>query len=113
MCCHLCPVLQLLTQLTRLNLFGCKRLSDAGIKELTELPLVALSLGQTRVRDAGLAHIAALTKLTELHLVKEDFRLDAYSNMSSLTNLEVLSLRDLHLCGAMLTVSGSECSYRV
>lgn len=90
-------VVKQLTGVTKLNLYGCKRLSDAGITPLQGLPLLALSLGQTRIRDEGLCRIAALTRLTELHLVKEEMRENALRVLSSLSSLEVLSLRDMKL----------------
>lgn len=99
-------LLQQLTGVTKLNLYGCKRLSDAGITPLQGLPLLALSLGQTRIRDEGLCRIAALTRLTELHLVKEEMRENALRVLSSLSSLEVLSLRDMKLTNQSVAVSG-------
>lgn len=97
--------LQQLTGVTKLNLYGCKRLSDAGMTFLQGLPLVALSLGQTRIRDEGLSKLTVLTSLTELHLVKEEVREMALRSLSSLTGLEVLSLRDMKLTNQTVAVS--------
>jgi hypothetical protein len=45
------------TSLTSLNLHGCKRISDKGLEALTKLPMRALSLGLTRVKDEGMAYL--------------------------------------------------------
>jgi hypothetical protein len=50
-------VLAALTGLSSLNLYGCSRISDLGVPLLEGLPLQALSLGGTRVRDEGVAHL--------------------------------------------------------
>jgi hypothetical protein len=57
------PLHQAHTALTSLNLHGCKRISDRGIAMLTRLPLRALSLGLTRVRDEGMQYLARLTQV--------------------------------------------------
>lgn len=100
-----CPFTQELTNLTKLNLYGCKRLSDQGLSCLTILPLKALSLGQTRIRKEGLKQVASLTQLTELHLVKEEVGLDGLVQLSALTGLHTLSLRDLKLTNPVVAVS--------
>lgn len=89
--------MQALTNVTQLNLYGCKRLSCAGMSELIRLPLKSLALGQTRIRQDGMGHIAKLTQLTELHLVKEDLKSEGLGHLSALTGLQVLSLRDMRL----------------
>jgi len=45
------PLLQGNTTITSLNLHGCKRISDKGVLALNRLPLRALSLGLTRIKD--------------------------------------------------------------
>jgi hypothetical protein len=96
-------LLQKLPHLTRLNLYGCKRLSCAGMKELINLPLKALALGHTRIRCEGLKHISSLTQLTELHLVKEEVKLEGLLHLHALTQLEVLALRDMSLKNATVS----------
>jgi len=59
------------SSLTSLNLHGCKRISDKGLNAVSNLPLKALSLGLTRVKDEGMAYLARLTQLTELHCTNE------------------------------------------
>ena len=49
--------LQNSTSLTSLNLHGCKRISDKGLEALTKLPMKALSLGLTRVKDEGMQYL--------------------------------------------------------
>jgi hypothetical protein len=100
--------LQALTNVTQLNLYGCKRLSCAGMADLQPLPLKALALGQTRIRTEGMAHIAELTQLTELHLVKEDIKLDGLAHLSKLKELQVLSLRDMKLNNMTVQVCMSD-----
>lgn len=96
---------QALTNVTKLNLYGCKRLSDAGVEPLQALPLVALALGQTRIRDEGIARLTALTRLTELHLVREEVREPGLHSLGKMTKLEVLSLRDMRLTNHAVVVS--------
>lgn len=52
-------VLAALTGLSSLNLYGCSRISDLGVPLLEGLPLRALSLGMTRVRDEGVGHLVS------------------------------------------------------
>jgi hypothetical protein len=96
--------LQVLTRLTRLNLYGCRRLSDAGMAALERLPLVALSMGHTRVRDDGMKSLAKLTSLTELHFVREDIRIEGLKHLSTLKQLHVLAMRDLRVTNQHLQV---------
>lgn len=57
-------LLQANSALTSLNLHGCKRISDKGLNAVSNLPLRALSLGLTRVKDEGMAYLARLTQVT-------------------------------------------------
>lgn len=102
------PVLSLpaqaLTNLTKLNMYGCKRLSCSGMSDLVGLPLKALALGQTRIRGGGLEQIGRLTQLTELHLVKEEVALDHLLHLSGLTALHTLALRDMKLTNPVVSV---------
>lgn len=98
---------QHLIHLTRLNLYGCKRFTDSakppqgdeppvrdGLNFIEGLPcLVSLSLGLTRVKL--LERLARLTRLTELHLAREWVQREQFMQLSTLTRLEVLSLRDI------------------
>lgn len=55
--------------LEKLYLEGCKRVTDDGIRELSELPdLKDLGIGNTSVTDKGLASIATFKKLEKLEL---------------------------------------------
>eukprot|EP00878_Enallax_costatus_P003223 GHUV01003426.1.p1 GENE.GHUV01003426.1~~GHUV01003426.1.p1 ORF type:complete len:738 (+),score=210.60 GHUV01003426.1:346-2559(+) len=87
-------VLQANSALTSLNLHGCKRISDKGLNAVSNLPLRALSLGLTRVKDEGMAYLARLTQLTELHCTNEELTDEGIHHLSSLTDLNTLALRD-------------------
>ena len=56
----------------RLNVVGCNRLTDRALELLGRMPrLSALSFGPApsmRFTDAGLAHLAGLSRLTKLEL---------------------------------------------
>jgi hypothetical protein len=82
------------SSLTSLNLHGCKRISDKGLSAVSNLPLKALSLGLTRVKDEGMAYLARLTQLTELHCTNEELTDEGIHHLSSLTDLNTLALRD-------------------
>lgn len=99
LCC-----LQALTRVTKLNLYGCKRLTVQGLAKLVPLPLVALSLGQTRIRPDALDTLTRMRGLTELHLVRE-YMGTAIVKLTALNALEVLSLRSTELTNASATVS--------
>jgi len=86
--------LQNSTSLTSLNLHGCKRISDKGLEALTKLPMKALSLGLTRVKDEGMQYLAKLTQLTELHCTNEELTDEGICHLSNLTELNTLALRD-------------------
>jgi len=96
--------LQALTRVTKLNLYGCKRLTVQGLAKLVPLPLVALSLGQTRIRPDALDTLTRMAGLTELHLVRE-YMGTALVKLSALSALEVLSLRSTELTNETATVS--------
>lgn len=93
-CSGLLAVLQANSSLTSLNLHGCKRISDKGLNAVSNLPLKALSLGLTRVKDEGMAYLARLTQLTELHCTNEELTDEGIHHLSSLTDLNTLALRD-------------------
>ena len=88
--------LQRHTTLTSLNLFGCQRIADKGLLALTQLRLVSLHLGNTKVKDEGLAYLAQITTLQELHFDTEELTDAGVAQLTSLTRLESLALRD---CG--------------
>ncbi|KAG1655240.1 hypothetical protein FOA52_007972 [Chlamydomonas sp. UWO 241] len=79
--------------LTELNLYGC-RLTDKGLLPLTGLRLVSLRLGNTRVSDEGLSYLARITTLRELHFDHEELSDVGVAQLSTLTRLESLALRD-------------------
>lgn len=83
--------------LTSLNLYGCIRVSDKGLAPLMHLPLVALHLGLTKIKDEGLGYIAKLTGLRELNCTKEEVTDAGVSLLRTLNNLESLALRNC--CG--------------
>jgi hypothetical protein len=80
--------------LTSLNLYGCIRLTNNGLLALQNLRLVSLQLGNTKVRDEGLAYLAHITTLQELHFETESLTDAGITQLSSLTRLETLALRD-------------------
>jgi hypothetical protein len=105
-------LLQANSSLTSLNLHGCKRISDKGLSAVSNLPLKALSLGLTRVKDEGMAYLARLTQLTELHCTNEELTDEGIHHLSSLTDLNTLALRDCcEVSGDALLVS-SGCGER-
>lgn len=91
--------------LTSLNLYGCIRLTNTGLLALQNLRLVSLQLGNTRVRDEGLAYLAHITTLQELHFETESLTDAGITQLSSLTRLETLALRD---CAAVSSESLSQ-----
>lgn len=91
--------------LTSLNLYGCIRLTNQGLLALQNLRLVSLQLGNTKVRDEGLAHLAHITTLQELHFESENLTDAGITQLSSLTRLETLALRD---CAAISSNSLSQ-----
>lgn len=99
--------LQRHSMLTSLNLYGCMRITDKGLHALTQLRLVSLHLGNTRVKDEGLAYLAKITTLQELHFDTEELTDAGVAQLTSLTRLESLALRD---CGE---VSGDSLSVLV
>jgi hypothetical protein len=102
----ICTFPQANSSLTSLNLHGCKRISDKGLSAVSNLPLKALSLGLTRVKDEGMAYLARLTQLTELHCTNEELTDEGIHHLSSLTDLNTLALRDCcEVSGDALLVS--------
>eukprot|EP00798_Chlamydomonas_sp_ICE-L_P006589 gene6589-3243_t len=99
--------LQSNTALTSLNLFGCLRMGDKGLLSLSNLNLLTLTLGCTKVKDEGLSYLAKMTSLQELHFEREDMTDVGIKTLSSLTNLQSLALRD---CG---DVSGDSLSHLI
>ena len=83
------------TGLTSLDLYGCDRITDAGVKHLARLTgLTSLDLSWCRITDAGLADLARLTSLTSLDL-KWCHRIgeDGLAHLARLTSLTSLDLR--------------------
>jgi internalin A len=81
-----------LTRLQRLRL-SQTRLDDAGLAHLTGLTrLSELDLGSTRVTDAGVAHLKRLTNLSQLYLYSTQVSDTGLSHMEGLTKLSELDL---------------------
>ena len=92
------------TALTTLNLFGCLRISDKGLLPLGQLHLHSLSLGKTRVKDEGLGYLGQITSLRELYFMSEEMTSQGVKQLSTLTNLHSLALRDCaHVSGDALS----------
>jgi len=124
------------THLERMSFFGSRGLSDKGVahlqglKNLTLLDLRNESFTATepkapRITDAGLKHLAGLTKLEYLNLMGQHITDEGLKHLSGMTNLETLSLsfagitdeglkqleglqklRRLHLYGTRVTPQG-------
>ncbi|MFZ0789412.1 MAG: response regulator, partial [Chromatiaceae bacterium] len=65
-----------------------------------------LSLAETRVGDAGLAHLQSLTSLQELHLDHTDITDEGLKLLASLPNLEILDLKGTRITDAGLAEVG-------
>jgi CheY-like chemotaxis protein len=65
-----------------------------------------LSLAETRVGDAGLAHLQSLTNLQELHLDHTDITDEGLTLLASLPNLEILDLKGTRITDAGLAEVG-------
>jgi CheY-like chemotaxis protein len=65
-----------------------------------------LSLAETRVGDAGLAHLQSLTSLQELHLDHTDITDEGLKLLASLPNLEILDLKGTRITDAGLAEIG-------
>jgi CheY-like chemotaxis protein len=61
-----------------------------------------LSLAETRVGDAGLAHLQSLTSLQELHLDHSDITDEGLKLLTTLPNLEILDLKGTRITDAGL-----------
>jgi len=65
-----------------------------------------LSLAETRVGDAGLAHLQSLTNLQELHLDHTEITDEGLKLLASLPNLEILDLKGTRITDAGLAEVG-------
>jgi CheY-like chemotaxis protein len=65
-----------------------------------------LSLAETRVGDAGLAHLQSLSSLQELHLDHTDITDEGLKLLTSLPNLEILDLKGTRITDAGLAEVG-------
>jgi Leucine-rich repeat (LRR) protein len=125
-----------LTQVERMSFFGSRGLSDVGVshlKDLTNLTLLDLrneSFTATeprtpRITDAGLGHLAGLSKLEYLNLQGQHITDAGLKHLKGMTNLQTLALsfpgitddglkhleglqklRSLHLYGTRVTPAG-------
>jgi hypothetical protein len=99
-----------LHRLEVLELANCYQLTDAGLKVLAGLrDLRELRLGQVvyqgydpKVGDAGLVHLAGLTRLEILELQGTGLTDRGLANLSGLTRLQDLSLGDTRITDAGL-----------
>lgn len=124
------------TQLAGMSFFGSRGLSDKGVAHLQELKnlklldlrnekFTATEPKTPRITDAGLKHLAGLTKLEHLNLQGQHITDDGLKHLSEMTNLQTLSLsfsgitdeglkhlerlqklRQLHLYGTRVTPEG-------
>jgi len=80
--------------------------TDATLESLAEgLPeLRFLSLADTRVTDAGLAHVAQLTGLHELHLDNTPVTDAGVAQLAPLTDLRILDLKGTRVTDAGLAI---------
>jgi CheY-like chemotaxis protein len=74
------------------------------LSSLTDLRF--LSLAETRVGDAGLAHLQSLTHLQELHLDHSDITDEGLKLLTGLPRLEILDLKGTHITDAGLVEVG-------
>lgn len=90
----LAPVAQNAKELRFTALNVARDYSDANLKELESIgsSLVALDLARTKVTDAGLAALAKMTNLKELHLENTAVTDAAGSSLKGLAKLEYLNL---------------------
>ena len=65
-----------------------------------------LSLAETRIGDAGLAHLQSLTHLQELHLDHTEITDEGLKLLSSLPHLEILDLKGTKITDAGLATVG-------
>ena len=65
-----------------------------------------LSLAETRVGDAGLAHLQSLTSQQELHLDHTNITDEGLKLLASLPNLEILDLKGTRITDAGLAEVG-------
>jgi len=79
---------------------GDSDLDDLKLKELASLKL--LSLNDTGVGDAGLAHLSGLTSLRILHLNKTQITDAGLAHLKGIPNLEELDIRETQVTDAGL-----------
>ncbi len=86
------------TRITSISLSNCKKITDAGLAHLAELPsLYSLNLSMCdNITDAGLAHLAKLTLLSSLDLRRCTNITDA--GIAHLSKLALLSSLNLSIC---------------
>lgn len=65
-----------------------------------------LSLAETRVSDAGLLHLQAMTKLQELHLDHSEITDEGLKSLTTLPSLEILDLKGTRITDAGLMEVG-------
>ncbi len=88
-----------LTQLTKLNLEWCKKITNKGLEHLTKLTqLTKLNLkGCNKIRDNGFKHLTKLTQLTNLNLsCCFDITDNGLEYIAKLTQLKELNLCNCH-----------------
>jgi hypothetical protein len=86
------------TNLPGLGLYGCNRITDAGLSQLVEMPaleeIVFISEGgaNTTLTDAGLAHVGRMRDLNRLFILRLPITDTGLDHLKGLEKLRVLSV---------------------
>ena len=89
--------------LDKLNLVGCYRVTDLGLKYLVGLPLRSLYLGGTQLSDAGMQTVCSISTLESLDLSDTEVTDDGCSNLALLPCLRELHLNRTSITGPALS----------
>ena len=90
-------LLKAFTNLTKMNLSGCKQITDVGVKEFINLTELDLSFC-TQITDAGVEEIIRRRNLTNLKLSKTGI-----TDIGLIELKELKNLTDLHLSDTAIT----------
>lgn len=88
-------------RLRELCLRDCK-ISDQGLETISELKLVGLNLGGTKVTDAGLAHLSCMKTLRQLNLFQTNITGKGLSELSNIKGLRTLIISETPITGDSL-----------
>lgn len=93
-----------LKSLSKLELWGCRKVTDAGLKHLEKQKgLQELNLGDCRqVTDVGLSYLKGLTALRELNLCHTQVTDAGLAHLKELKSLRMLNLSNLNITDAGL-----------